>query len=90
MFDSVVWKKVFDIDYYCWLDVGYFRDIVYREKKFWLEVLDDFNKFWIGVICVFYLDLERISVWIIILGNLNWIGGGVFLGILEVIFRFYD
>eukprot|EP00105_Crassostrea_gigas_P032196 XP_011455113.1 PREDICTED: uncharacterized protein LOC105347653 [Crassostrea gigas] len=88
--DSAARKKVFDTDYYCWLDAGYFRDIVHREKKFWLEVPDDFNKSRIGVTRVFYSDLERTSARTIILGNLIWVGGGVFLGTPEVISRFHD
>lgn len=88
--DSAARKKVFDTDFYCWLDAGYFRDIVHREKKFWLEVPDDFDKSRIGVTRVYYTDLERTSARTIILGNLNWIGGGLFLGTPEVISRFHD
>lgn len=88
--DSAARKKVFDTDFYCWLDAGYFRDIVHREKTFWLEVPDDFNKSRIGVTRVFYSDLERTSARTIILGNLIWVGGGVFLGTPEVISRFHD
>ncbi|XP_056006727.1 uncharacterized protein LOC125677994 [Ostrea edulis] len=80
----------FDTDFYCWLDVGYFRDTVYSERKFWMEVPDDFNKSSIGVTQVYQSDLERTNASTIILGNLNWIGGGLFLGKPEVILKFHD
>ena len=85
-----VQEKYFDTDYYCWVDAGYFRDIVHREKKYWLEVPDDFNKSRIGVTRVYNSDLKRTSARNIFLANLNWVGGGIFLGTPEVILKFHD
>lgn len=87
--DSVT-RHPFNTDFYCWLDAGYFRDNVYRERKYWMEVPDDFNKSRIGVTRVFYSDLKRTSARTIILGNMNWIGGGLFLGTPDVIIKFHD
>jgi hypothetical protein len=72
------------------LDVGYFRDIIHRERKFWLEVPDDFNQSCIGVTEVYHSDLESINASTIILENLDWIGGGLFLGNPDVILKFHD
>ncbi|XP_048747001.2 uncharacterized protein LOC125659385 isoform X2 [Ostrea edulis] len=83
-------RHPFDTEFYCWLDAGYFRDNVYRERKFWMEVPDDFNKSRIGVTRVFYADLENVNARNIILMNINWIGGGLFLGKPEVILKFHD
>nr|XP_022300792.1 uncharacterized protein LOC111108996 [Crassostrea virginica] len=85
-----VQNKSFDTDYYCWVDAGYFRDISHIEKKFWLEVPDDFNKSRIAVTRVFDRDLEKYTAEDIILNNLNWVGGGLFLGTPEVILEFHD
>lgn len=85
-----VQNKSFDTDYYCWVDAGYFRDISHIEKKFWLEVPDDFDKSRIAVTRVFDSDLEKTTAKDIILKNLNWVGGGLFLGTPEVILKFHD
>nr|XP_022302478.1 uncharacterized protein LOC111110322 [Crassostrea virginica] len=85
-----VQNKSFDTDYFCWVDAGYFRDISHKEKKFWLEVPDDFDKSRIAVTRVYDSDLEKTTAKDIILKNLNWVGGGLFLGTPEVILKFHD
>lgn len=78
----------FSTDYYCWLDVGYFREIVTRNKTFWLEVPSDFDSTKVGVTRVYNSKLSDIRAKTIIYGNLNWIGGGLFLGKPDVLVRF--
>ncbi|XP_021376649.1 uncharacterized protein LOC110465269 isoform X2 [Mizuhopecten yessoensis] len=85
---DAIQKQYFSTDYYCWLDVGYFRDIVTRNKTFWLEVPNDFDPSKIGVTRVYNSKLTDIRPKTIIYGNLNWIGGGLFLGKPDVLVRF--
>ena len=69
--------------------MGYFRDIVRRKRKFWLEVPSDFDEKRIAVTRIFNMPLENITASTIIYGNYNWIGGGLFLGIPETILQFH-
>ncbi|KAK3108207.1 hypothetical protein FSP39_003190 [Pinctada imbricata] len=83
-------RNFFRTDYFCWLDIGYFRDIVRRRKEFWLEVPSDFDETKIGVTRVYNVDLDNTSSRSIILQNKNWVGGGLFLGIPETISKFHE
>lgn len=85
---SAILKEYFQTDYYCWLDIGYFRHISSERRKFWLEVPQDFDSSKIGVTRVFNVPLKKITARQIILRNLNWIGGGLFLGTSNVILQF--
>lgn len=85
---SAITSKLFPSDFYCWLDLGYFRDLAGRQKDFYLEVPSDLNTSTIGVTQVYHVDLERITAKSIILGNRNWIGGGLFLGKPDVLLKF--
>ncbi|XP_048747903.1 uncharacterized protein LOC125660108 [Ostrea edulis] len=87
---DTVSRHPFDTDCYCWLDAGYFRDSIQLEKKFWMEVPNDFNKSRIGVTRVFPSDLENTNAKFILLMNKNWVGGGLFLGTPCVILKFHD
>ncbi|XP_060075019.1 uncharacterized protein LOC132554725 [Ylistrum balloti] len=81
-------QSYFLTDYYCWLDIGYFRDILARKQSFWLEVPSDFDATKVGVTRVYNSKLSDIRPKTIIYGNLNWIGGGLFLGKPDVLVRF--
>ncbi|XP_033760362.1 uncharacterized protein LOC117342333 isoform X3 [Pecten maximus] len=83
-------ENFFTTEYYCWLDIGYFREIVSRNKTFWLEVPSDFDATKVGVTRVYNSKLSHIRPKTIIYGNLNWIGGGLFLGKPEVLVRFAE
>ncbi|CAG2189039.1 unnamed protein product [Mytilus edulis] len=72
--------KIFASKYYCWLDIGYFRYLVDRRKKFYLEVPGDFNDSKIGFTKVYDRDLEKDSAESILLTGNVWIGGGLILG----------
>jgi hypothetical protein len=54
-----------------------------------MEVPDDFDKARIGVTRVFFSDLKSVNARNIILSNINWIGGGLFLGTPDVILKFH-
>ncbi|KAK3094718.1 hypothetical protein FSP39_005402 [Pinctada imbricata] len=86
---DAVERDYFHTDYFCWFDVGYFRDNVGRRKKFWLEVPSDFDKKKIAVTRVYHVDLDNVTPKVIILGNRNWVGGGLFLGIPSTILKFH-
>lgn len=81
-------SKLLASDYYSWIDLGYFRDISSRKKYFYLEVPSDFDNSKVGVTQVYNVPLKKISAKSIILGNKNWIGGGLFLGKPDVLKKF--
>lgn len=81
-------SKLFSSKYYCWLDLGYFRDLVGREKYFYLDVPSDFNESRVGVTEVYKVDFKKETAESIILKNKNWIGGGLFLGRPDVLVNF--
>ena len=81
-------SKLFPTDYYCWIDLGYFRDLAGRQKDFYLEIPSNFDKSRVGVTQVYKVDLINVTARSIILGNMNWIGGGLFLGKPEVLLKF--
>lgn len=83
-------SNYFHTDYYCWIDLGYFRDIVGRNIAFFLEIPEDFDKTKVGVTRVYDSNLKDISAMSIILENKNWIGGGLFLGKPEVLTTFEE
>lgn len=80
-------SNYFPGDYYCWIDIGYFRHIVQRASPFYLEAPNDFDDKRVAVTRVFYVDLN-VSASSIILGTMNWIGGGLFLGKPKVLKSF--
>ncbi|KAK3087379.1 hypothetical protein FSP39_005199 [Pinctada imbricata] len=82
-------KRYFNTPYYAWLDVGYFRDIVHNEKFFTMNPPADFDPSRIAFNRVFDLKMNTIPN-NIFKGNQVWVGGGLALGIPEVIFRFED
>ncbi|XP_052104775.1 uncharacterized protein LOC127737864 [Mytilus californianus] len=81
-------SKLLASDYYSWIDLGYFRDISSRKKYFYLEVPTDFDNSKVGVTQVYNVPLKKVSARSIILGNKNWIGGGLFLGKPDVLKKF--
>lgn len=83
-------RDYFRTEYYCWLDIGYFREIVSRNKTFWLEVPSKFDSTKVGVTRVFNSTLAGIRPKTIIYGNINWIGGGLFLGKPNILARFAE
>ncbi|XP_076096890.1 uncharacterized protein LOC143067475 [Mytilus galloprovincialis] len=81
-------SKLLVSDYYSWIDLGYYRDVSSRKKYFYLEVPSDFDNSKVGVTQVYNVPLEKVSARSIILGNKNWIGGGLFLGKPDVLKKF--
>ncbi|VDI79456.1 Hypothetical predicted protein [Mytilus galloprovincialis] len=81
-------SKLLASDYYSWIDLGYFRDVSSRKKYFYLEVPNDFDNSTVGVNQVYDVPLKNVSARSIILGNKNWIGGGLFLGKPDVLKQF--
>ena len=80
--------KYFPSDFYCWIDIGYFRELAGRRKQFYLEIPGNFDNSKVGVTRVLNSDLENMTAKSIILGNKNWIGGGLFLGKPDVLTKF--
>lgn len=85
---KAITSKLFPSDYYCWIDLGYFRDLSDRATNFYLEIPSDLDRRRVGVTQVLNVDLHNITARSIILGNLNWIGGGLFLGKPDILLKF--
>lgn len=85
-------SRKFGTDFYCWCDLGYFRDLdsLNLINDFWLEAPDDFDKSRIAVTRVYDHDLSKENARNIIFKKLDWVGGGLFLGTPEVILKFHD
>ena len=70
-----------------WLDVGYFREQEKNEKYFVLELPPDFNNSRIAVNQVYNVSMTT-AMSDIIMQNLVWIGGGIFLGRRYVMLKY--
>lgn len=85
---NAIRSHLFPSDYYCWLDVGYFRDLLDNNKPFFLEVPDDLDVSKVGVTRVYDSKLNNITARDVILGKMIWIGGGLFLGSPDTLLKF--
>ncbi|XP_060069022.1 uncharacterized protein LOC132549116 [Ylistrum balloti] len=85
---DAIQQNYFPTDYYTWLDIGYFREIVNRNKTFWLEVPSDFEATKVGVTRVYDCLYKGLTPKYIIQKSFNWIGAGIILGKPEVLLRF--
>lgn len=73
-------RDLYRSDYYAWLDVGYFRDIVHLSHHFSLEIPCNFNSSRIAFNVVDpYISLSNKPAEIMV-GQQLWIGGGFFFG----------
>ena len=79
----------FNTKYFMWLDIGYFRHDLKSKLLFRLELPPDFNDSRIAANQVFNVKMSR-DPSVIIKGNFNWIGGGLFLGRRDVMLEFAD
>lgn len=83
---ALAWN-IFRTEYFAWVDLGYFRDLVFRKKKFWIAVPADFDdrKVAAGLIeaANYSKDAEEIFK-----SNVFWIGGGMILASHEKYSRF--
>ena len=82
-------RKYFKTPYYAWLDVGYFRDIAHSNDYYTLNPPKDFNPSKIAFNRVYNVQLKQKPSHIF-MGNMVWIGGGLALGVPEVIERFEE
>ena len=80
-------NNYFYTKYVMWLDIGYFRDIVMEKQYFKLELPPGFNESRIAVTQVYDASMST-EPSVIIKGNINWVGGGLFLGKRNVILEF--
>ncbi|KAJ8316108.1 hypothetical protein KUTeg_006122 [Tegillarca granosa] len=77
----------FKTSYYCWLDAGYLKYLRGRNKTFTLDVPKNFNQSKIGATQALNVSLN-VTPKEIFYKQLNWIAGGLFLGVPETILKF--
>ena len=82
-------NNYFYTKYIMWLDIGYFRYIAMKKQYFKLELPSDFNESRIAVTQVYNVSMSK-EPSVIIKGNINWVGGGLFLGKRNIILQFTE
>ncbi|XP_071080275.1 uncharacterized protein [Haliotis cracherodii] len=77
--EETVLKNYFNTTYFAWIDIGYFRYIVGRNKEFVIVKPADFNESRIALNKVYDVSMD-VKVDNIFKGNRVWLGGGMFFG----------
>ncbi|KAK3100590.1 hypothetical protein FSP39_022236 [Pinctada imbricata] len=81
-------KNFFNTDYFCWIDIGYYRNILDRRKPFWLEVPNSFDRKRVALTGVYKIDLENTPVRDVFLRKMDWLAGGLQVTTSDVAVRF--
>ncbi|XP_069135449.1 protein HtrL-like isoform X2 [Argopecten irradians] len=81
-------NKYFNSQYYAWLDIGYYRDLMDSERYFTLYALDDIDESKLSVNLVYPKVSLRTDYKTIVYNNIVWVGGGMFIGTADVIKAF--
>ncbi|XP_071104278.1 uncharacterized protein [Haliotis cracherodii] len=78
--------KFFKTEFYCWLDIGYFRDVFTRKDPFVLIAPPDLNSSLVAVteIAEPEMNLDFINI---VYNNKVWIGGGMYVGTPDVLLQ---
>ena len=80
-------QNYFRSKYFLWLDIGYFRDIQLNRTYFTLQTPQNFNISRIAMNRVNNVSLN-ISYSKIFMQNRVWVGGGLFFGTAEAVFKY--
>lgn len=78
----------FKSEYYAWLDIGYFRDIIEVKRMFTLSVPVDFDVGKIAMNLVYPSQSRNLTYRQIVYHNIVWVGGGMLLGTPDVVLEF--
>ena len=81
-------QNYFQTDFYSWVDVGYFRDILGKQKPFILVPPSGFRRNRVGANVVGHKPLRDPKIKDIFYKNLFWVGGGMFFGVADVMMNF--
>lgn len=76
-------SNIFESEYYAWLDIGYFRDIVNDKRYFILTPPENHNKSLLAMNEVYSPNLNSTPEEIF-KENAVWVGGGMFIGTKNV------
>ncbi|XP_076436444.1 uncharacterized protein LOC143275971 [Babylonia areolata] len=74
---ALAWNE-FHTEYFAWVDLGYFRDLSFRKRKFWIAVPPEFDDTKLAACEVGTPSFEK-NVEEIFKRNEYWVGGGMFL-----------
>lgn len=83
---DAVKRNLFGTLFYSWLDVGYFRDIVYDKRYFRLNPPPGIDK---DRLCINEVSPKlNITASVIFKENVVWVGGGMLVGTKEIFLKF--
>lgn len=82
-------SNIFESEYYAWLDIGYFRDIVNDKRYFILTPPENHNKSLLAMNEVYHPNLN-LTPEEIFKQNVVWVGGGIFIGTRSVQLAFEE
>ncbi|XP_070175900.1 uncharacterized protein, partial [Littorina saxatilis] len=88
--ERAILEDYFQTKYYAWMDLGYFRDITFRKRKFWITVPPEMNDSKVAVNEVISPPNHRVDPDIIFKENALWVGGGMVLGTAPVLLKFVE
>ncbi|KAL8566613.1 hypothetical protein ACOMHN_049754 [Nucella lapillus] len=78
---ALAWNP-FRTTYFAWIDIGYFRELVFRKKKFWISVPAEFDDQKVAASLIHTPGFTR-SAEEIFKENAVWVGGGMMLATRE-------
>lgn len=84
---DAVRQKYFNTEFYAWLDIGYFRDIVSSKTYFRLDAPSDIDRTKLAMNRVYWRSFSQ-KPFNIMRQNVVWVGGGMFIGTKEIVLKF--
>ncbi|KAJ8321727.1 hypothetical protein KUTeg_000198 [Tegillarca granosa] len=84
---DAVRQKYFNTEFYAWLDIGYFRDIVSSKTYFRLDAPSDIDRTKLAMNRVYWRSFSK-KPFNIMRQNVVWVGGGMFIGTKEIVLKF--
>lgn len=84
---DAVRQNYFNTEFYAWLDIGYFRDIVSSQVYFRLDAPSNIEKNKLAMNRVYSRSFSE-KPYNIMRHNVVWVGGGMFIGTKEIVLKF--
>ncbi|XP_071119822.1 uncharacterized protein [Haliotis cracherodii] len=81
--NKVLMEELFPTKYFCWLDVGLFRNLADDNSVFKLQIPHEWDKSRVGF-------NDKATIESVIKGNSVWVGGAMFLGTPEVLNKYTE
>ncbi|XP_048247476.1 uncharacterized protein LOC124147819 isoform X5 [Haliotis rufescens] len=85
--NKVLMEELFPTKYFCWLDIGLFRDLADDNSVFKLQIPHEWDRDRVAYSRVYGFN-DKATIESVIKGNSVWVGGAMFLGTPEVLHKY--